>query len=99
MTSKQVERFINDQERRVREDLYSLIDLLIDFGHAVGMPYAKPIGKGLWELRRAERPQMRILYGFCKDTAILLVAFKKQQSAIDRPYLERAQKYLKVYCS
>lgn len=63
------------------------------------MPDAKPIGGGLWELRKMGRPQIRILYGFCRGTPILLVGIKKQRSALDRKDVVLARKRLDTYCA
>lgn len=62
------------------------------------MPYAKPIGGGLWELRRTGRPQIQILYGFCRGDAILVHALKKKRAALRQQDVELARKRLSEYC-
>ncbi len=63
------------------------------------MPDTKPIGHGFWELRVRGTPAIRILYGFSEDSAVLLVAFKKQTNAIRIEDIRLAQERLKAFCS
>lgn len=90
--------FLNSLEASVQADIRRLIALLEDEGHMLSMPYAKPIGQGLWELRRTGRPQIRLVYGFCKGNAILLVAFKKQRSTLPAKDILLARKLFTTYC-
>lgn len=94
-----VERFLKKLGEPARTDIRRLQYLLQDYGHTLSMPYVKPIGHGLWELRRTGRPQIRILYGFCHGDALLLVALKKQRSAIGQSHLDLAHKRLTKYCA
>ena len=95
-----VKDFVADLNIKTRKSIYVTVLLLEKFGHDLHMPDAKPVGKGLWELRlSSEGSNIRILYGFCDNTAILLLGFKKQQSAIRRNDLKLALKRLKKYCS
>jgi len=99
VTLRPVKEFLNELEDFLHMDLQRLIELLGEYGHRLSMPYAKPVGGGLWELRRTGRPHIRILYGFCDGTAILLLAFKKQRSSLRQQDIEFAQKRLKEYCA
>ena len=94
-----VERFLNSIEKNDRADVDRLIYALSLYGHTLGMPFAKPIGNGLWELRKTGRPQMRILYGFYQQAAILLVGVKKQRASLDNRDLILAHKRLTAYCA
>lgn len=98
-TLSPVRDFIEALDPNARANMYTLIDLLETYGHALGMPVAKPIGHGLWELRSQGRPAMRILYGFCSGRAVLVLAFKKQRPAISPHDNELAQKRLAIACS
>ena len=93
-----VKEFIDALEFPIQADVKRLILILEQYGHRLSMPYAKPIGHGLWELRRTGRPQIRILYGFCDGNVILLLALKKQRAALRRREIEFALKLLKLYC-
>lgn len=93
-----VKDFLATLDKPVSAKAYRLIGLLEQYGHQLTMPDAKPIGRGLWELRLRGRPAIRIIYGFCKDEVILLVAFKKQARAITPSDLRLAHARLIVAC-
>lgn len=97
--SEWVREFIYTLDPVVRADVYKLIDMLKEYGSMLSMPYAKPLGSGLWELRRTGRPQVRILYGFCKGSAVLVLGVKKQRSALHHKDLVLARKRLRWYCT
>jgi phage-related protein len=46
-----VQEFINDLSAREQAAVYRTIRLLHEFGVHLPMPHAKPIERGLWELR------------------------------------------------
>jgi putative component of toxin-antitoxin plasmid stabilization module len=62
------------------------------------MPFAKPVGGKLWELRVRTRPAVRILYGFRRGVPILLAGFIKQKSAIPRDIFEKAKRTFREIC-
>lgn len=93
-----VKEFVDTLEFSVQTDVKRLILLLEQYGHTLSMPYAKPVGNGLRELRRTGRPQIRILYGFYEGTAILLLALKKQRDALRQREIELALKRFNSYC-
>ena len=94
-----VKEFLNKLDDLLRMDVQYVIDLLEEYGHTLSMPYAKPIGRGLWELRYTGRPHIRIIYGFCDSAAVLLLGFKKQRSAIKQHDKDLARKRLTEYCA
>ncbi len=79
--------------------MYRLIEILKQRGHTLSMPVSKPIGNGLHELRTHGRPAFRVLYGFCKGEAVLLIAMKKQKKALDSRDIKIATERLRFYCS
>ncbi len=93
-----VTNFIEDLDPVEQIEVKDLIDLLKEHGHKLSMPDAKPVGKGLWELRLHFSLAIRILYGFCDNNAILVLAFKKKRSAILPKDFKLALKRLKAYC-
>lgn len=99
VTLRPVKEFLNELDDSLRMDLQSLIELLEQYGHHLSMPYTKPIGGGLWELRYTGRPSVRILYGFCGGTAVLLLAFRKQRSSLRQHDIELARKRFNEYCT
>ena len=94
-----VRDFLDSLDPHLRPAAYNLIDLLEEYGRSLTMPVAKPIGGGLWELRLNARPAIRILYGFCADTAVLVLAVKKQRPAFLSREIEIARRRLRAYCS
>ena len=93
-----VYEFINDLDVPVRGEAYRLIDLLEQHGHSLSMPFAKPIGGGLWELRLTGRPQIRMLYGFCDGVPVVVLALQKQKPALSRSAITLAKKRFQEYC-
>lgn len=93
-----VKEFVDKLDHSSQADIKLLILLLQEKGHQLSMPYTKPIGRGLWELRRTGRPQIRILYGFCEGNPVLVLGLKKQRSALRQGDVVRALKLLRTYC-
>ena len=96
---RQVVEFIETLDGPVRIDVERLIDLLKEYGHELPMPYAKPVGNKLWELRRTGRPHIRVLYGFCRGNVVLVLALKKQRSALRGTDITLARKRLDAFCA
>jgi hypothetical protein len=94
-----VRSFINNLEFNVQLEMYELIGLLRENGHRLSMPDAKPVGRGLWELKLNKGVPYRILYGFYERKAILLLAFKKECAAISWHDFILAKKRFKHYCT
>lgn len=93
-----VNTFINDLDLSVRSEAYRLLNLLEQYGHSLSMPVAKPIGGGLWELRLTGRPQIRMLYGFCEGIPVVVLALRKQRSALPQSAVALARKRFREYC-
>ena len=93
-----VHAFLSDLDLPVRSEAYKLLDLLERYGHSLSMPIAKPIGGGLWELRLTGRPQIRMLYGFCEGIPVVVLAPRKQRSALPRSDIALARKRFREYC-
>ncbi len=93
-----VHTFLDDLDLPMRSEAYKLLDLLKQYGHSLSMPIAKPIGGGLWELRLTGRPQIRMLYGFCEGIPIVVLALRKQRSALPQSAIAIARKRFREYC-
>lgn len=93
-----VHTFLGSLDISVRSDAYKLLKILEQYGHSLSMPIAKPIGGGLWELRLTGRPQIRMLYGFCEGIPVVVLALRKQHSALPQPSIALARKRFKEYC-
>jgi len=59
-------------------------DMLEEHGHEIGMPYSKPIGHGMFELRVRGIQEVRAIYVYADDAAIVLHAFIKKSDKIPR---------------
>lgn len=94
-----VRAFLDSLDSPVQSEAYKLIDLLEQYGNALSMPVAKPIGGGLWELRLTGRPQIRMLYGFCEGIPVVVLALKKQRPALPQAAVALARKRLQEYCA
>ena len=91
---KPVEEFFYKQQLSAQAKMLHLFELLQVYGSHLGMPHAKQLGAGLYELRVRGKEELRILYGFKQNTSYLLHAFKKQTQKTPRKELEIAQKRL-----
>lgn len=93
-----VERFLKNLDSGFAAEIYSIIELLETYGRNLSMPHAKPIGGGLWELRITGTQASRIIYGFYEDSIVLLVALKKQKTALLRRDIALSRKRFGEYC-
>jgi len=73
------------------------ISLLGVRGHTLAMPFSKPIGKGLFELRIEGATTVRMLYGFCEGSAIIVFAGKKECPSLRREDIVLALHRLALY--
>lgn len=67
------------------------IDLLEEFGHALGLPHSRHMSGGLLELRVRGKREVRVFYCFHKNKAVLLHAFIKKTEQTPAKEWERAQ--------
>lgn len=74
--------FINNLERPAATKVFRTIDLLERFGSHLGMPHSKKIDRDLFELRIHGHQEIRILYTFYKNNAVLLHGFVKKSEKI-----------------
>ncbi len=93
-----VHTFLDNLDLSVRSEAYKLLDLLEQYGHSLSMPIAKPIGGGLWELRLTSRLQIRMLYGYCDGIPVVVLALRKQRSALPQSAISLARRRFRKYC-
>lgn len=75
-----------------------VINLLAEYGNNLGMPFSKKITKKIYELRVIfASNNIRILYFFHKNKAVLTNAFIKKQNKTPRNEIEKAIRYYKDY--
>jgi|SRR3989344_7307042 len=75
-----------------RDHAVHLIDILKDYGAGIRMPYSKPIGGGIFELRALGKTNVRFLYCFHKDSAVILHFLIKKQNKLNFQDISLAQK-------
>jgi hypothetical protein len=92
-----IENFINSLEESVIGRILRTIDLLEMFGNKLGLPHAKKVETRLFELRVHGKQEVRILYTFHGDAAILLHGFIKKSQRIPRKEIEVARHKLRTF--
>lgn len=75
---KPVDEFIKKQRPQAKAKIVHAVKLLGEYGNQLGMPHAKILESGLYELRIRGKEELRIFYCFNQKTIYLLHAFKKQ---------------------
>lgn len=88
-----MEKFLRSLQPATIAKFRNQIRLLAEYGPSLGMPNAKPIGDGLFELRVRGREEVRSLYLFhIGNRIVILHAFKKKTMSIAKNDLRIAQK-------
>lgn len=84
---------LDDEDRRiVGKDIAK-----VEFGWPIGMPYCRPLGSGLWEIRSSisNGRITRILFCIAHDRLVLLHGFIKKTQATPKAELDRARARMK----
>jgi len=76
--NRNIKKFVLSLEKPTIAKVLRVLDLLEHFGHNLGMPHSKKIGVCLFELRVRGVQDVRFLYTFCKNFAIILHCFLKK---------------------
>ena len=75
---KEIDRF----DVKIQVHIDELIILLENYGQKLRMPYSKPLGKGIFELRVLGVTHIRLLYCFYKNKAVILNIITKKQNKL-----------------
>ena len=75
---KEIDKF----DTRIQVHIDELIILLEDYGQELRMPYSKPLGKGIFELRVVGVTHIRLLYCFYKNKVVILNIIVKKQNKL-----------------
>ena len=67
-----------------------MLDLLMDRGHELRIPFSKPIEGGIFELRVVGAIQICLLYFFYKGEAVVVHAFFKKTEQLSRRGIDYA---------
>jgi phage-related protein len=80
-----VETFLESLTEKEIAEVIRTIELLEEFGNNLAMPHSRNMTDGLLELRIRGTREVRVLYCFHKNRAVLLHAFiKKTQKTLDK---------------
>ena len=89
-----LERFVHTLQKPTISKVLRAIDLIQQFGPHLRMPHSKHIGEGLFELRIRGVEEVRLIYTFHKNAAMLLHGFLKKSKRISRKEIELAMQKL-----
>ncbi len=92
-----IEEFILHLDNATAARVYKILSKLEAYGNKIRMPDSKSLGDGLFELRVLGAKQVRILYTFHHNQAVILHIFIKKTWGIPRRELEYARNVLKQY--
>lgn len=86
-----VEGFLSSVDKDSSTKSYRQINLLKTFGNHLRMPYSKQISKNLYELRVRGRQEVRLLYCFYQNQAIIVHIFIKKSQKTPQKEIAIAQ--------
>lgn len=90
--------FIESQQRKDQDKIYSWLVQLEELGNRLRRPHADYLTEGIYELRVHRRNiQYRILYFFDHKKIILTNAFIKKSDKVDPKEIDKAVKYKLEY--
>lgn len=93
---KPVEEFVKSLDESTIAKFVHSVDLLEKHGPFLGMPHSKKLTSDLYELRIRGKQEVRIIYGFVKQTIFLLHCFKKQTQKTPKKEMEISFSRLKT---
>ncbi len=94
--SKKIDKFLESLEMIVQAQVDVALDILRDYNYKLGMPFSKPLGGGLFELRVISINHVRLIYVFHKGKIWIIHGFIKKTERITKQDMEYARKQLKI---
>ncbi len=95
--NESVEKNVWQLEKSIKAKYLAIIDMILERGANLGMPFTKAMGKGLFEIRA--KGQAGIARGFfCtikNNTIVILHIFTKKTEKTPKKELDLAQKRMK----
>lgn len=96
--------FFNTRSKKffklIRNPLRPQVDgafrLLEEYNHNLGMPFSKPLGGKLFELRIIDIIHLRFIYTFYSNRIWILHGFVKKTERISKQDIEYARKQLRM---
>jgi hypothetical protein len=77
-----VTKFINDQDLQTSARIQKMLETLEMEGYKIEMPYSKQIGNNMYELRIKGKKQVRLIYTFKNNKALVFYGFIKKTQKI-----------------
>jgi len=94
--NEEVEIFVTKLEKPTIAKVLRTIDLLERFEHQLGMPHSKNIDHSLFELRILGKQEIRLIYTFHNNKAVILHGFIKKSQKIPKKEITAAQQKLRT---
>lgn len=94
-----VEKFALSIDGNLYGHVLSVFDRLRSEGNMLNMPFSRPLGGGLFELRITCSLQIRFFYIFKEGSAIVLHGFIKKTQQTPPKEIEYARKTMKSFRS
>jgi|SRR3989344_457362 len=94
--NKKAEKFLQSLKEPLGTRADQSLHLLKEYGNNLRMPYSKPLGGELFELRIVGSTHIRIIYTFHNDSAWILHGFMKKTNKIPRKEMSYTQKQLRL---
>ncbi len=89
-----IEVFLTKLEKPTIAKVLHTVDLLERFGNQLGMPHSKNIGHKLFELRIRGQQEIRLVYTFSGNRAVILHGFVKKSQRMPKKELIIARQKL-----
>ena len=81
--TEKTSNFIKTLDPKVQAKIRRRTLVLIEFGHMLRMPYSRYISPGIFELRTVGKDNIRLIYTFHDDVALVFYAFIKKTESIN----------------
>lgn len=94
--NQRTRKFLNSIDNPLRSHIDETFLLLEEYNHNLGMPFSKPLGKGLFELRIVDIIHIRFIYTFYIGKIWMLHGFVKKTERISKQDIQYAEKQLKI---
>lgn len=88
--NNRISNFIDQLDSDSIRVLTKGFDMLRARGQDLRMPHSKSIGNGLFELRLWSNPQIRVIFGFHENKAVIVHIFFKKTMQIPRHEMKYA---------
>ncbi|MFA5175552.1 MAG: type II toxin-antitoxin system RelE/ParE family toxin [Patescibacteria group bacterium] len=81
---EKTEIFLTKLEKPTIAKVLRMIDMLEHFGNQLGMPHSRNIDHNLFELRIRSQQEIRLIYTFHRNKAIILHGFVKKSQKMPK---------------